>query len=211
MRFSLTTGSILKLLSPAFIIYFNFKGKTVSESYSLRFYFSNGSAAQYKNREDYIYLCHHEKDFVTLIYHFLCDGVGCTVKQLVTNASLQHTLTNHILTPSEMYDYCGTNIKGITFFQCSRESIEEAKKLVQPLFENFVPVNSFSLQIWQTSQSTDFKIVSIINEGSPVLQKINAYMCCMYHNSWWLGIMNDVAVLELELTTAKDRITSVQK
>ena len=62
------------------------------------YYFSDGAASQYKNRENFINLCHHVDDFgVPAEWHFsatshgkgACDGVGGTVKRLAARASLQ--------------------------------------------------------------------------------------------------------------------------
>lgn len=60
-------------------------------------YFSDGSAAQYKNKKNFINLCSHEKDFngIKAEWHFFatshgkspCDGIGGTVKRLVSKAS----------------------------------------------------------------------------------------------------------------------------
>jgi hypothetical protein len=59
-------------------------------------YFSDGCAAQYKNRKNFSNLCHHEEDFGMIAeWHFFatshekgpCDGVGGTVKRLAAQAS----------------------------------------------------------------------------------------------------------------------------
>ena len=61
-------------------------------------YFSDGAAAQYKNRKNFLNLCHHKADFgVDAEWHFFatshgkgpCDGLGGTVKRLAARASLQ--------------------------------------------------------------------------------------------------------------------------
>lgn len=61
-------------------------------------YFSDGATSQYKNRKNFINLCHHNEDFgVAAEWHFsatahgkgACDGLGGTVKQLAARASLQ--------------------------------------------------------------------------------------------------------------------------
>lgn len=70
------------------------------------YYFSDGSAAQYKNRKNFLNLCYHKEDFDGLEaeWHFyatshgkgVCDGVGGTVKRLAAKASLQNPLENQI-------------------------------------------------------------------------------------------------------------------
>jgi hypothetical protein len=75
------------------------------------YYFSNGSAAQYKNIKNFISLYFNEKDFgVTAEWHFyvtshwkgLCDGVVGTVKQLAAHSSLQQPYNLQIMTPPVM-------------------------------------------------------------------------------------------------------------
>jgi hypothetical protein len=62
----------------------------VSTSCSI-IYFSDGCAAQYKNRKNFLNLCNHDADFgLPAEWHFFatshgkgpCDGVGGTVKRL---------------------------------------------------------------------------------------------------------------------------------
>lgn len=59
-------------------------------------YFSDGYAAQYKNRKNFFNLCHHATDFnVTAEWVFFatshgkspCDGIGGTIKRTATRAS----------------------------------------------------------------------------------------------------------------------------
>ena len=68
-------------------------------------YFSDGAASQYKNRKNFLNLCHHENDFgVKAEWHFsatshgkgACDGVGGTVKRLAAKASLQKPFDNQV-------------------------------------------------------------------------------------------------------------------
>ena len=60
-------------------------------------YFSDGAASQYKNRKNFLNLCHHQADFgIKAEWHFsatshgksACDGLGGTVKCLAARASL---------------------------------------------------------------------------------------------------------------------------
>ena len=61
-------------------------------------YFSDGAAPQYKNRKNFLNLCHHKEDIgVKAEWHFsatshgkgACDGLGGTIKRLAARASLQ--------------------------------------------------------------------------------------------------------------------------
>ena len=91
MRHRDTTGQIRRQLSVI-------KGKVEPKKI---FYFSDGAAAQYKNRKNFANLAYHEEDYgVPAEWHFFatshgkgpCDGIGGTVKRLATKASLQRTL-----------------------------------------------------------------------------------------------------------------------
>ena len=78
------------------------------------FYFSDGAAAQYKNRKNFANLAYLEEDYrVPAEWHFFatshgkgpCDGIGGTVKRLATKASLQRTLDCQIQTPHQLYEW----------------------------------------------------------------------------------------------------------
>ena len=71
-------------------------------------YFIDGCAAQYKNRFNFINLCHHLEDvgikaewnfFVTSHGKNACDGIGGTVKRSLTKASLRCAFRHQILCP----------------------------------------------------------------------------------------------------------------
>ena len=88
------------------------------------FYYSDGAAPQYKNRKNFINLCHHEADFgVPAEWHFsatshgkgACDGVGGTVKRLAARASLQRPYDQQIMTPRQLFDWSAENVPA-TFF-----------------------------------------------------------------------------------------------
>lgn len=66
-------------------------------------YFSDGASSQYKNKKNFVNVCHHLSDFcVEPEWNFFaschgknaCDGIGGTTKRAVTKASLKgHTMT----------------------------------------------------------------------------------------------------------------------
>ena len=79
-------------------------------------YFTDGCAGQYKNWKKN---CQHKNDFglntrwvffVTSHGKQPCDGIGRTVKQLVSNASLKRDSKDQILSPSDMFQFCKENI-----------------------------------------------------------------------------------------------------
>ena len=44
------------------------------------------------------------------------DGIGGTVKLLVTRARLQRSISNQILIADKMFEFCVEKIKGIIFY-----------------------------------------------------------------------------------------------
>ena len=79
------------------------------------FYFSDGCAEQYKNRKNFVNLCHHQKDFnmdaewiffATSHDKSPCDSVGGFVKRYVAKRSLQSPLHDQILSYQSMLDLC---------------------------------------------------------------------------------------------------------
>ena len=82
-------------------------------------YFSDGAASQYKNRKNFINLCHHKEDFgIAAEWHFsatthgkgACDGLGGTVKRLAACASLQKPYSDQIMTSHQLFDWATNNI-----------------------------------------------------------------------------------------------------
>ncbi|GBM76115.1 hypothetical protein AVEN_18946-1 [Araneus ventricosus] len=88
-------------------------------------YFSDGSSAEYKYFENFINLCHHEKDHgVKAEWYFFasyhgkgdCDGIGGSIKCMSTKASLQRPYKDQILNASDLYKFTKVSIKGIKSF-----------------------------------------------------------------------------------------------
>ena len=88
-------------------------------------YFSDGCAAQYKNRYNFANLCMHMQDFgLNAEWNFFatahgkspCDGIGGIVKRATAVESLKRTRINQIITPEEMYKFCQNYFTEISFF-----------------------------------------------------------------------------------------------
>ena len=120
--------------------------KSKFETVQKIYYFSDGSAAQYKNKKNFSKLCFHKKDFeVDAEWHFFatahgkgpCDGVGGTVKRLATKACLQRPYDNQILTPHQLFDWAVENFKTVSFeFSTQEEHIETEIKFLEERFSN---------------------------------------------------------------------------
>ena len=107
-------------------------------------YFSDGCAAQYKNRYSFINLIHHCEDFgLKAEWNFFatsrgknaCDGIGGTLKRSTARASLQRPLNGQILTSMDFYHYCQESISTITTYYTRAEEVEKVQKLFAPRFE----------------------------------------------------------------------------
>ena len=93
-------------------------------------YFTDGCVAQYKNKNNFVNLCHHEEDFglegewnffATSHGKSACDGIGGTMKRLLMKASLQRPYTDPILTSEAVMHFCTKSIPGIHFFKITPE------------------------------------------------------------------------------------------
>ena len=87
--------------------------------------FSDGCAGQYKTLRIFFNIGLHKKDFVVKCsWTFFatshgkspCDGVGGTIKRLVTNASLPRPGNQQILTAVDVFYFCQEKITGIKVF-----------------------------------------------------------------------------------------------
>ena len=106
-------------------------------------YFSDGAASQYKNRKNFLNLCHHEMDFgLKAEWHFsatshgkgACDGVGGAVKRLAAKASLQKPFDEQIMTLLQLFEWASANIPSTIFRFCSKEDYQQTKEMLEPRF-----------------------------------------------------------------------------
>ena len=114
------------------------------------FYFSDGCAAQYKNRKSFANLCNHHEDFhgIAAEWHFfgtahgkgVCDGVGGTVKRLAAKASLQNPLSNQIMTPQQLFEWAKANISAISFFYVTNKEYQDEEKFLHTRLDDAVAI-----------------------------------------------------------------------
>ncbi len=109
-------------------------------------YFSDGAASQYKNRKNFLNLCHHKDDFgMSAEWHFsatshgkgACDGLGGTVKRLAARASLQRPYNGQIMTPRQLFDWACTNIAA-HFGYCSNEDYQREEQNLEKRFQKYL-------------------------------------------------------------------------
>lgn len=144
------------------------------------FYFSDGAAAQYKNRYNLVNLLHHEEDFeIPAEWHFFAtshgkgpsDGLGGTVKRLVSRANLTLTADQQIQTPNQLYRWAEENIQGINISFVSDEQIRRAENKLKYRFKNALPVQGIRRCHAAVPISNDFikiKTLSSFKEGEDI-------------------------------------------
>jgi hypothetical protein len=171
------------------------------------FYFSDGCAAQYKNRKNFINLCHHQKDFgIPAEWHFFatshgkgpCDGVGGTVKRLAARASLQRPYENQIMTPRQLFEFGQSDIKSVNFIYTTLEQHDEEGKLLHDRFamsrtipgthglHSFRPISEEKIEIREFSASPKKRTEFVsINTNEPTdSAKILSYLDCSIINGY---------------------------
>lgn len=172
-------------------------------------------------------LCHHKDDYeIEAEWNFFatshgkspCDGIGGTVKRLAARASLQATDTGHIMTPSQLFEWAKTNIKGITFCYLSTEEVQECSKTLQSRFmsvktvagtrshHRFVPVDNLgTLNMHRLSCDSFYTTVSVAISASAATDidrlamvinpiervTLGQYVAAVYDNQWYIGIVTE--------------------
>lgn len=185
-------------------------------------YFSDGSAAQYKNYKNFINLCHHQADFnISAEWNFFgtshgkspCDGIGGTAKRLAARASLQRPVENQILNPFDLFNFCNQHVAGIKFLYVPQEKIEGIRMVQEERFKDghtisgtrenhqFVPMNNKQIRVSRVSNDTSSFIAcvdrSIGMETSfvPVANlQPGQYVACIYDNNWWIGNVSEISI-----------------
>jgi hypothetical protein len=98
-------------------------------------YFSYGATAQYKNKNNFINLCHHNINFgINAEWHFFatshgkgpvpCDGVGDTIKHLAARASLRH---HQVPTPAQLYSWTREHFLSIHAQYVCNSDVEQTR------------------------------------------------------------------------------------
>lgn len=184
-------------------------------------YFSDGSAAQYKNFKNFMNLCHHKTDFhIDAEWNFFgtshgkspCDGIGGTTKRMAARASLQRPFENQILTPNDLFVYCDQTLPGIKFLFITKEEVEEARPALEERFQfgrtlagtrenhQFVPIDQNQIRVSRVSNDTTSFTASINqnfeiqNNGIKVANLMpGQYIACIYDNLWWIGNICEIS------------------
>lgn len=176
-------------------------------------YFSDGCAAQYKSRKNFINLCHHMEDFGIEAdsWNFFatshgkgpCDGLGGTIKRLATKASLQRPFDNQILTPQSLYQFAVDTIKNIDVKYSTIDEYDKEEKFLMKRFSmtktiagtqklhQFKPISKTSLEVKEISNATESRVENVgpsIKMRTPI-REINGYATVVYDHFWWLALI----------------------
>ena len=187
-------------------------------------YFSDGSAGQCKNCKNFLSLYPHNSGFgVKCEWNFFatshgkspCDGIGGTVKQLVTRTSLQRPISNQILTADKMFEFCVDEIKGIDFLFLKNQEIgnirvnmEERYKRADTVpgtrsFHQFIPISDSIIGAKYVSDDQYhavqfvFNIVHLLGPGDTLSP--SQFVVCLYDRQYWVGIIMEVSTENLDV------------
>lgn len=146
-------------------------------------FFSDGAAAQYKNRKNFYNICLFQKEFdVKVEWHFFatshgksaCDGIGGAFKRLARAASLQKKSQERISTALELYEWSMKRKSTMSFVYCTKDEYNEEAKKHETRYDNvnlvvgtrsfhsFIPIDDKTMKIKRFSASKESKIVKII-------------------------------------------------
>lgn len=175
------------------------------------FYFSDGSAAQYKNKKNFLNVCLHNKDFgIEAEWHFFatshgksaCDGLGGTVKRLAAKASLQRPYNDQIMTPLQLFTWCQENITGINFKYYSENDHVNHEKYLNKRFIDVltipgtqkihavIPFTESCFMSKMFSESSETENHHLL-PGGEVLSEIqnveSGFVTVEYNKLWWLA------------------------
>ena len=144
-----------------------------------------------------------------------CDGIGGTVKQLVTRASLQRPIRNQILTADKMFQFCVEEIKGIDFLFLQNQeianiivNIKERYKRAETIpgtrsFHQFIPICHSIIGTKYVSDDQyyavqlNFNIVHLLRPGDTLSP--SQFIVCLYDRQYWVGIIMEVSTANLDV------------
>ena len=188
------------------------------------YYFSDGAASQYKNRKNFINLCHHQEDFgVDAEWHFsatshgkgACDGLGGTVKRLAARASLQRPYDEQIMTPRQLFEWASDSIPAVSFEYCSTEDYKREQTHLEERFQqsrtipgtrklhSFAPISKDRVKTRVFSSSVISKEERVTSQESELpVEQISGFVTCYYNEHWWVA-----CVLQLHADTSEVKLT----
>ena len=137
-----------------------------------------------------------------------CDGIGGTVKRLVTRASLKQPISNQIFTADKMFQFCVEEIKGINLLFLKNQEIgnirvnmEERYKRADTVpgtrsFHQFIPISDSIIGAKYVSDDQyyavqfNFNIVHLLGPGDSL--SLSQFVLCLYDRQYWVEIIMEV-------------------
>lgn len=150
-----------------------------------------------------------------------CDGIGGTVKRLATRASLQATVSDHILTAEDLFNFAFKNITGIRFIYVSSDQIDRDEQKIKDRLDEartvagtrshhaFIPYEG-KLKIYRISQDSvnneNCTISSVSTDllrfvhCDPQLLQPGKYVAAMYDGMWYAGLIMEHSTEHSDVT-----------
>ncbi|KAL5468830.1 hypothetical protein EMCRGX_G029952 [Ephydatia muelleri] len=179
------------------------------------YYFTDGAAAQYKNKKNFVNLAFHMKDFmIEAEWHFFAtahgkgapDGIGGTLKRQAARASLQRPLDGQIQTPKQLYEWAKEAILSTTFEYVDKTEVLTEEDLLHERLESSITIegthsyhayypldgSTTKLQVKEYSNSLFSEVVKVSDHRDPFhIQSLNSgtYAICIYGDAWWLALV----------------------
>lgn len=109
------------------------------------YFFSDGSAAQYKNRKNLLNLCEMEERYgFKAEWHFFgtyhgkspCDALGGTIKRMASRESLKHETDGHIDTAKKLFDFIQKTQCAINTVFCSQDDHDSMALDLKDKYDN---------------------------------------------------------------------------
>lgn len=137
-------------------------------------YISDGCPGQYKNCNNFLYLCQHlskyelsatRSFFATSHGKSPCDGIGRTIKREASNKSLRRPFENQILNVEQLLEFCKQRIHNIHCEIVWKEDVDVIREMERTKaftipgtrnFHEFVPLNNRVIQCKSTSTNSEY-------------------------------------------------------
>lgn len=151
------------------------------------FYFSDWTAAHYKNWKNFISICYHEAFDLPAEWHFTTtakgnsEGIGGTLKKSTNRASLQKPYNKPIVTLKQLYEWEDLNISSVSFKysrindylieeQKSKEGFQQSCTIVgTQKLHSFIPLtkNKICTKVYSASPFSNAEVVTKL-KGEPL-------------------------------------------
>lgn len=187
-------------------------------------YFSDGCAGQYKNCENFLWLCKHKELYnIEASWSFFatshgkspCDGIGGTMRKAAARESLCRPYENQILTAEDFYQFCTSNIKNIksifvenSIIKAARENFSKSADTLPGtrIFHHFIPLTESIIKCKHTSTDRNFSLIFNLTANQIVpMWQVNTYVLFVVGGKYFVGLItaSSEKYLEAEITVLR--------